>query len=554
VSDHRTSIVRVVLSSVALAGAASPSFAQVFDYAIQGVRQDDSLGSAISRVGDLDGDGCDEFIVGAPQFYKSTNEGSVTIYSGQTGAVIVTLTGNAPAGSCSEFGFDVESKIDVDADGYPDVIIGAPSDTTGGTLAGRVLVYSPHLGQTIYDLSGTTNQRLGQAIRSLSGDLDGDGIEDFIVGNRSSNTAFVYSGASGAQIFSLTGQGGSWFGWAVSAGGNLNGDAFADFLIGSPTFVDTSGRTTGRVAAFSGKDKSRLWAINGPPNSWFGEAIAEPGDLDGDGVSDLLVGAPKDLDASSVATGSVTAFSGKTGAILFTLYGDADGDDFGEAVRGVSDIDGDGITDFVVGAPAYDAPTHPTSGYAKLYSGTGALLHAFTQHSSDPLQIMEGYGFGLAGADVDGDGRRDLLIGNQFFNLSGIVEVWRTAGASWQNYSSGWPGTLGVPGFTALNAPVVGQSLALDLTNSLGSTTSGLLALGFAQASIHIKNSGTLLVSPSLWLPLSIPAPDLKISGSIPDDPSLYGLHVYLQALELDAGASKNFSFTPGLDLLFGFP
>jgi hypothetical protein len=132
--------------------------------------------------------------------------------------------------------------------------------------------------------------------------------------------------------------------------------------------------------------------------------------------------------------------------------------------------------------------------------------------------------------------------------------MWRTFAASWNNYGSGWSGTLGVPSFTPRSNPVVGKSLKIDLDNSLGATTSGILVLGLSQTSLKTGKGGKLLVDPLMFIPLSIPAGGLTISGAIPNDPALYGVDLDLQALEVDAGASKGVSFTQGLDLSFGGP
>jgi hypothetical protein len=96
--------------------------------------------------------------------------------------------------------------------------------------------------------------------------------------------------------------------------------------------------------------------------------------------------------------------------------------------------------------------------------------------------------------------------------------------------------------------------MKVDLANSAGVATPAVLFLGFSKQSLLTGKGGTLLVNPLLTLPLSVPAGGLVLSGAIPDDPALYGFHLYLQALEADAGASKGISFTRGLDLLFGYP
>jgi Tol biopolymer transport system component len=124
--------------------------------------------------------------------------------------------------------------------------------------------------------------------------------------------------------------------------------------------------------------------------------------------------------------------------------------------------------------------------------------------------------------------------------------------ASWSNYGAGYPGTSGVPAFTARSNPVLGSSITLDLDNSLGSPTFGLLFIGFQQTSIPSSWGGDLLVVPAIILPISFAFGPNSYTGDLPDDLSLCGVAVDLQAIESDPGAAKGVSFTPGLELLLG--
>lgn len=548
------SLVRNMSALVLLAGLAPPTRAQVFDYDIQGTTKDEFFGWELNRIGDLDLDGCEDFIVGAPDF-GSANAGKATVYSGNAGVAIVSLTGNNQA----FLGNSVDGKIDSDGDGYPDVIIGSVSDSSSASNGGRVLVFSPQRNKILIDLyGGTKDEGLGCSVRSLQGDLDGDGVNDFIVGAEGIDMTYVYSGATGALIYSHSGQSGAESGFAVSNGGDMNGDGIHDYLIGAPFYADSHGNKIGRVTAWSGKDGSQLWGIDGVANDFaFGWDIGHPGDLDGDGLGDCIVGAPNYVDSGGNMTGAVYAISGATGTTLYTVYGDNDGDWLGNSLQTVGgDVDGDGTTDFMAGAPAYGGGI----GYARLFSGaTGNVLFTYSVKTPDP-GVYSNYGWAVGGGDVNGDGRTDVIIGGITFDLNpitskgrGIVETWITAVAKWFTYGNGWPGTNGVPLLTGVNNPVVGQSLSLSLSNSAGATTSGMILIGISADAIPTSKGGTLLVDPLLYLPVSIPAAGLTLTGSIPDDPSLYGFNLYLQALELDAGASKRLSFTPGLDLYLGF-
>jgi hypothetical protein len=125
--------------------------------------------------------------------------------------------------------------------------------------------------------------------------------------------------------------------------------------------------------------------------------------------------------------------------------------------------------------------------------------------------------------------------------------------ASWTNYGAGWPGTLGVPTITSSANPVLNTTITVTISNSLGSNTFTVVILGFGKVSIVTGKGGTLLVDPFLFIPASLPAGGLGLTGTLPPmDPALCGLEVDMQALEVDGGASKGLSFTDGLELILG--
>jgi FG-GAP repeat protein len=539
----------LTLAVILAGGGAREARAQIFDYAIQDAGAGGQLGTAVARIGDIDSDGCEDFIVGEPNGVEFGITGVARLESGRTGSEIDIVLED----SGGDLGAAVAGRIDVDADGFLDVLYGAPLDGRFAVEGGAIFAYSPHLKLLIEWRYGTLNKRhLGSSVRSLEGDVDGDGVDDYIVGSPGNDTALVISSWTNNVLFTNNGQSGAGFGTAVCRGGDLDGDGIVDYVVGSPDFVDSGGTTTGRVTAFSGKTGNPLWSVNGAADSNFGKSLAQPGDLDGDGQGDIVVGAPQHLDSGGNKTGCVTVLSGANQSVLYKVFGDGANDTFGHDVHGAGgDIDSDGTVDFIVGAPQL---LGSDVGYARTVSGaTGGTLFTFTEHTSDP-NTKSNYGKSVCGGDFDGDGRTDVLIGGSNFNNGdGIAEVWTTAVARWNNYGFGWPGTHGVPGLTSQADPAVGKTLKLDLGNSAGAATTAMLMLGLSKASIPTGKGGTLLVSPLLFLPLSLPVGGLTLSGQVPNDPSLYGLDLYLQAIELDPGASKGLSFTTGLDLYFGY-
>ena len=124
--------------------------------------------------------------------------------------------------------------------------------------------------------------------------------------------------------------------------------------------------------------------------------------------------------------------------------------------------------------------------------------------------------------------------------------------ASWSNYGAGFPGTLGVPSFTSQQNPAFGSTVTLDLANSYGNPTVGLLLVGFQRASIHTNRGGDLLVVPALVSTATFSYGGDSFTGDIPDDRALCGVTIDLQAIETDPGAARGVSFTQGLELVLG--
>lgn len=139
---------------------------------------------------------------------------------------------------------------------------------------------------------------------------------------------------------------------------------------------------------------------------------------------------------------------------------------------------------------------------------------------------------------------------NNFFDVF-VHEDCGTA-ATWSNYDVGFPGTKGVPSFTSQQNPSFGSTVTLDLENSYGQPTAGLLLVGFQRAYAPTNRGGNLLVSPALTIPITFWYGDDTFSGTIPRDDSYCGVAIDLQALEVDPGAAKGVSFTQGLELVIG--
>jgi Tol biopolymer transport system component len=146
---------------------------------------------------------------------------------------------------------------------------------------------------------------------------------------------------------------------------------------------------------------------------------------------------------------------------------------------------------------------------------------------------------------VDGDGN---AVGDVFLDDLTVPPV----DATWTNYASGFAGTLGVPTFASSADPVFGTSISLDASNSYGRWSVCLIFVGLQSASIPTSAGGTLLVAPLLTFLVGLPPSGASMLEQVPRDPTLCGISIYLQCLELDPGAQHGISFTPGLQLVFG--
>jgi hypothetical protein len=324
--------------------------------------------------------------------------------------------------SIAKLGSAIASPGDVDGDGLADIAIGAPGYWVAGTpplsYAGRVYLFSAKSEKILWTADGTaSNDWFGQTLAAL-GDVDNDGIGDLAAvapfQNGNLGAVRVLSGATGVTIYTL---GGTTpyeaFGAAVAAVGDVDGDGVKDLVVGVPG--STGSGLTGRVEVHSGRTGTLLWSqTDNQVGSDYGFAVAGTGDMNGDGVADVIVGAPRYFDALTGKTpGAITILSGATGAPFFFLRGEIplgtfNFSAFGSAVAGAGDLTGDGIADFVVGAPGWtQTVAGPGFGKVYIYSSNGVLLRSYTG-----AQKSEHLGRSVAGDfDWNGDGQRDVAAG-----------------------------------------------------------------------------------------------------------------------------------------------
>jgi hypothetical protein len=372
---------------------------------------------SVGTVGDVNGDGFDDVIVGADRYKDFT--GRAYVYAGCVDGLsstpIFTATGETVN---NHFGFSVGAAGDVDGDGYDDVIVGAYHYQN---FLGRVYVYAGAAAGVRADplftaVGESENSYFGRSV-GTAGDVNGDGHADVVVGAPAhgdyTGRVYVYAGAVGgplaSPVFTATGEAlASAFGRAVGTAGDVNGDGFDDLIVGAPGHGGT-GRVYVYAGGRGGLQSAPIFVAGGQtPGDRFGCAVAAAGDVNGDGFHDIIVGA----DGYNDHMGLVAVYAGsKTGVSatpVFTATGEAILNYFGGAVGGAGDVNGDGVADIVVGANGY----RDYSGRAYVYAGGAGGLDAtpILTVTGQGTQTWLGKSVGSAG-DVNGDGHDQIMVG-----------------------------------------------------------------------------------------------------------------------------------------------
>lgn len=409
----------LLLSLLALAGLlATPALAAHPDFVEPDVTvlashtaeaQGDFFGYVAAAAGDQNGDGVSEYLIGArfhsgPAFFS----GKGYVYDGATGSLIHAVDGSAFA---EVLGHSVAGGGDADGDGVPDYAFGGRAFST---TPGRVVLLSGADHSVIREYLGPPGAAFGHDI-DFAGDLDGDGLDDLIVGARFDSTAgdgaghvVVLSSADGSVIWQRFGEPGDSLGSAVSSLGDLDGDGVPEQGVGAAGRSKEIGQDerSGVTFVYSGASGALLHTLEPRPTAGnFGTFfVHDAGDHDRDGVNDVYVGDFSDSFAGDGA-GAAYVYSGATGERLRFFTGEAAGDGFGIG-RGAGDVDGDHFDDLVTAGYLNDTGA-PNGGRCYVYSGrNGKVLRTYT------LNVASGrLGFDTVPlGDVNGDGVGDYLL------------------------------------------------------------------------------------------------------------------------------------------------
>lgn len=359
---------------------------------------DESFGSALARGGDFDGDGVEDVAIGAP----TDGNGTVSIVSGATGALLQTLATTAPR---AQFGAAVVSLGDVDGDSVPDYLVGAPEFSTSlAAGVGRIELLSGQSGALLFGWTGrSATSQMGTAVAN-AGDWDGDGLDDAVVIERDGLAIVelvvkVYSSASGAQLMNerITPPSGAMLRFSVARAGDFDGDGRDEILVAGPSPALFG--LWGTAVAYSPAVGGELFAHIDTGGD-FGVACCGTGDVDLDGVDDFAVSRP-----NGASGGIVEVYSGATRALLQSTSSTTFA--LGAALDGRSDLDNDNVAELLVGGPSTDANT--SAGKVQVRSlVTGKVIRE--KAAVNTIDVFQGDACFCD--DFDGDGFADLLVGN----------------------------------------------------------------------------------------------------------------------------------------------
>jgi hypothetical protein len=515
-------------------------------FVINGVSGADRSGRSVSSAGDVNGDGLADVIVGARNDDPNGGySGASFVVFGKTDGTAVELSAieeNSNAGgfvingvTAGDYsGISVSSAGDVNGDGLADVIVGARNDDpNGNSSSGASFVVFGKTDGSAVELSAVEadNDNDGFVINGVSpydqsgisvssaGDVNGDGLADVIVGARGDDpNGNSYSGASfvvfgktdGSAVelsaieensnaggFVINGvTAGDQSGISVSSAGDVNGDGLADLIVGSFFYDMMNGGYSGASFVVFGKtDGSAVelsaveagaggFVINSVgANGQSGHSVSSAGDVNGDGLADLIVGAFRDSPNGSLSGASFVVFGKTDGSAVelsaveagtggFVINGVSGGDQSGFSVSSAGDVNGDGLADLIVGA-RNDDPNEGGSGASFVVFGKtdGSAVELSAVEAGTGGFVINGVstydqsGISVSSAgDVNGDGFADLIVGAADDDPNGN----NSSGASFVVFGGqGSSATVGTSGADALD----GDSSANQLVAGLGDDT-----------------------------------------------------------------------------------
>lgn len=454
-------------------------------FTIEGANPSDSSGCSVAGAGDINGDGFADLVVGAPQvnlpgaqvagtsyvIFGKASEGAVNL--GSLGSAGFRVTG---IDSSDESGSAVSGAGDVNGDGLADILVGAPFADPGGVsragesyvVFGKASTGTVSLGTLEpggFRLDGIDAEDNSGFRLSGAGDVNGDGLADVIVaafaadpdGKMTAGEAYVVFGRTGTSAVDLDALGSNGFriegavsgdtaGSGVAGAGDVNGDGLSDLIVGARGSSHNGFAAAGQSYVIFGKANGDVVKLEALETGGFGilgvdasdasgSGVAGAGDVNGDGLADLVIGAPT---AGAQGRGVVYIVFGKadTGPVNlgdlqgrgFAMVGDGTSAWPGRSVSGAGDVNGDGLSDVIAGAYRSGKVVGLVV-YGKTDSTPVALsalgTGGFRMEAGEPNAEMLISSVSGAG-DVNRDGLGDLIVGWRYASGSDLYQAGRS--------------------------------------------------------------------------------------------------------------------------------
>ncbi|MBL0180900.1 MAG: FG-GAP repeat protein [Chitinophagaceae bacterium] len=393
------------------------------------------LGYSVASAGDVNGDGYSDIIVGAPLYSNGeTNEGAFYIYHGSPSGINTSPTTTVESNGISyKMGWSVASAGDINGDGYSDVIVGVAGYTNTLSGQGAAFVYYGSASgintAVVAKIEGPqSNIRFAWSVAS-AGDVNGDGYSDIIVGaslytnlQSSEGAFFIYHGSAAginttAAAMAESNQASALLGYSVASAGDVNGDGYSDIIVGAGQY--TNGQSLEGAAFIYHGSATGINTIaaamveSNLVNAFLGTSVSCVGDINGDGYSDVAAGGWNYSNGQS-SEGAIFVYLGSAGGINTTATAIIESNLVNAGlgtVASAGDVNGDGYSDIIAGASSY-SNGESSEGAAFVYHGSAAGINTTSAASVESDQANALMGYSVAGAgDVNGDGYCDVIVG-----------------------------------------------------------------------------------------------------------------------------------------------
>lgn len=395
---------------------------------------ENTVGYSLSPAGDVNGDGYSDVLISVyNNVFGVSKDGKVQLFLGTGSGISSAPAWTSDGKGGTNYGESIGSAGDVNGDGYFDIIVGAPRFSNGEDNEGGVFVYYGSASgldtNPSWVMEGNQANAFFGASVSTAGDVNRDGYADVVVGasyyddgETNEGKIFVYLGSANGlgktpYFTAQADQVNAFFGKSVAAAGDVNHDGFGDILVGAPGYDHgqlNEGRAFLYLGTYGGMTQAPAWTgESNQADASYGNSVACAGDINGDGFSDVIIGANR-FDDKMSNVGKLYVYMGSANGFGlypdWTMTGDQIDGNLGISVNAAGDINGDGYGELIAGA--YSNNVQDPIGNVFIYYGSRTGVSA--NHIILNKEKFPGVSLGLSVAsagDINGDGYADIMAG-----------------------------------------------------------------------------------------------------------------------------------------------